>query len=51
VDGFQVVHYGHHTADERQMQALLQDWAGIQQYVKERQKSEEGSDQESHTTT
>jgi hypothetical protein len=41
VDGFQVVHYGHHTVDEQQMQRLLQDWAGIRQYLRERQQSAE----------
>ena len=43
VDGFQVVHYGHHTADDRQMQALLQDWASLRQYLRERQQSDAGS--------
>lgn len=41
VDGFQGVHYGHHAADEREMRGLLQDWADIQQFVSERQQSEE----------
>jgi hypothetical protein len=50
VDGFQVVHYGRHTADDRQMQGLLQDWANIRQYLRERQQSADGN-QGSGTTS
>jgi hypothetical protein len=39
VDGFQGVHYGHQSTNQRQMQGLLQDWANIQQHVTERQQS------------
>ena len=38
VDGFQGVHYGHSETDDRQMHGLLQDWAGLQRYVTERER-------------
>ncbi len=43
VDGFQSAHYGGQDAGEAQMQGLLRDWSGLNQYVTEMQKPAETS--------